>query len=372
MPARQPSVLLVVQQLRRSVPGGIGTYTRGLLKGLVDDPPAGGAAVTLFAGRPGRRPDPLEALRLPLRNSLWPAPALSRLWRLGLADVPGRFDLVHATSLDAPPARRRKLVVTVYDLAWREVPEAFPARGRRWHEAAFRHATRHAEKLVVPSAPVAEALSAAGVGDDRLQVIPPGSDHLPAPDEDGASVLLNRLGVRGDFLLTVSTLEPRKNLDRLMDAYRRARSALGEQLPLVVVGPGGWGGRPAAGAGVDGAARDPAGVVMAGAVEAASLAALYRRARLLAFVPLLEGFGLPPLEAMTAGTPVVSSPVPSIGEAALVVDPRDVDAIADGIVRLASDGELRRQLITAGAARAASFTWAETARLHRQLWQSLA
>ncbi|HXW32797.1 MAG TPA: glycosyltransferase family 1 protein, partial [Acidimicrobiales bacterium] len=187
-----------------------------------------------------------------------------------------------------------------------------------------------------------------------------------------ASALLDRLGVRGDFLLTVSTLEPRKNLDRLMDGYRRARSALGEQLPLVVVGPAGWGGRPAAGAEVDGAARAPAGIVMAGAVESASLAALYRRARLLAFVPLLEGFGLPPLEAMTAGTPVVSSPVPSIGEAALVVDPRDVDAIAEGIVRLASDSELRRQLIAAGVARAASFTWAETARLHRQLWQSLA
>ena len=380
------NVLLVVQQLRRSVPGGIGTYTSGLLQGLVDhspaEPPEGALAVTLYAGRPPRHPDPLEALGLSLCSSPWPPQALSRLWSLGLADVPSRFQLVHATSLDAPPSRRQKLVVTVYDLAWREVPGAFPSRGRRWHETAFRHAVRRAEILVVPSPPVAEALAAAGVGEDRVRVIPPGVDHLPAPDDEGATAVLHRLGVSGDFLLTVSTLEPRKNLNRLIAAHRRAGSGLGERLPLVVVGPSGWGRQPTATAPstptdgaageVDGVGRGGAGVVMAGAVEAGTLAALYRRARLLVFVPLLEGFGLPPLEAMAAGTPVVSSPIPSVGDAAVVVDPGDVDAIADGIVRLAHDGELRQRLVAAGSARAACFTWAETARRHRQLWQSLA
>jgi glycosyltransferase involved in cell wall biosynthesis len=365
-------VLLVVQQLRRRVPGGIGTYVRGLLQGLEPS-----SSVTVYAGRlyagplSGLRDDPLFALGRPLRRSVLPPAVLSRLWGGAVVDVPPGFEVVHAPSLDAPPARRASLTVTVHDLAWRQVPEAFPPRGRRWHEAALRRAVSRAAALVVPSAPVADALARGGAEARRVHVIAHGADHLPAPDDDAASALLEGLGVRSDFVLSVGTLEPRKNLSRLMAAHGRAVQRWHDPLPLVVVGPAGWGGvglgdpsgyRPVAGRG---------GVKLAGPVDGATLAALYRRARLLAFVPLLEGFGLPPLEAMAAGTPVLSSPVPSVGDAALVVDPCDVEAIAAGLLRLAGDHDLRAELSERGRARAAAHTWAASAAAHVELWERL-
>ena len=128
-----------------------------------------------------------------------------------------------------------------------------------------------------------------------------------------------------------------------------------------VVGPTGWGPRMT---------QEP-GVVLAGPVPAGALAALYARARLLAYVPLTEGFGLPPLEAMAACTPVVASPLPGTGDAAHVVDPLDVDAIADGLARVASDDGLRSRLVTAGLLRAGELTWAASARRHVELWRSM-
>ncbi len=356
-------VLLVAQQLRRAAPGGIGTYVRGLLQGLATgSDPHPRAAVTLYAGRSQTRPDPLLELGHRVRTPVLPAPALSRLWAVGLHVAPGGWDVVHAPSLDAPPARRTPLVVTVHDLAWRQVPDAFPRRGRRWHEAAFRRVLEQAAAVVVPSAPVADALRRHGARPQLLHVIAHGSDHLPAPDEASAGDLLGRLGVGGSFALAVGTLEPRKNLERLLAAHQLARRSWSTPLPLVVVGPRGWGRL---------SGHLPDQVLLAGPVPPATLAALYRRARLLAFVPLMEGFGLPPLEAMAAGTPVLASTVPSVGDAALVVDPLDVTGIANGFVRLAGDDELRRELSERGLARAAAHRWVDSAAGHLRLWESV-
>ncbi|MBV8159288.1 MAG: glycosyltransferase, partial [Acidimicrobiia bacterium] len=170
-----------------------------------------------------------------------------------------------------------------------------------------------------------------------------------------------RLGVDGEYLLTVSTLEPRKNLARLLAAYRVARPRLPEPWPLVVVGPAGWG---------QSLAPEP-GVVLAGAVPAPVLAGLYGRARLVAYVPLLEGFGLPAVEAMYACAPVVASPMPSTGGAAYDADPGDVQAIADALARVAGHEGVRSQLVTAGVVRSAELTWEAAARRHADLWREV-
>ncbi len=355
-------VLLVAEQLRLAAPGGIGTYTEGLVKGL-RSMGAEAPDVTLYASRgTAVGPDPLAALgrlecsRLPHRPLVW-------AWDRGLAGPSPGAEVIHATSLATPPPGPRPMSVMVHDLAWRHHPEVFPPRGRRWHEAALARALARARVLVVPSAQVAGDVTGAGAAAGRVEVVEEGCDHLAAPDDRAATALLRGLGVDGPFLLTVSTLEPRKNLARLAAAYADAGRRLPGPWPLVVVGPAGWG---------TGVAAPPgSGIVLAGPVPAAVLSSLYRRARALVYVPLHEGFGLPPVEAMSVGTPVVASPVPSTAGAALEVDPYDVGAMADALVRVAGDEGCRAELVAAGRRRAAALTWAETARRHAELWRSM-
>jgi len=111
-------------------------------------------------------------------------------------------------------------------------------------------------------------------------------------------------------------------------------------------------------------------VVLAGTVSAAELSGLYASARLLAYVPLIEGFGLPPVEAMSVGTPVVASPLPSTGGAALEVDPSDTSSIAAGLLEVATDARTREELVHRGAARSQELTWISIARRHREVWDA--
>lgn len=368
-----PSVLLVVEQLRRRIPGGIGTYVSGLLGGLSalrTSSTDGAAAVTLFASRVSA--DPLEGRGLPVRTAPVPSRLATRAWDRSLLHAPRGFDVVHGTSFATPPRARgdgAARAITVHDLAWRAHPEATTARGRRWHEAALGRALRRSDAFVTPSAAVRDQLIAAGAAAGCIRVIPEGGDHLPAPDLGGAAAVLRASGVDGPYVLTVSTLEPRKNLGRLLAAYRAARAeGLGE-IALVVAGPLGWG------EDVSPAAED--GVATVGHVEGAVLAGLYAGATAFVYVPLVEGFGLPPLEAMVASVPVVASrTVPSVAEApgtppALLVDPDDVDAIAAALVRVVTDEPLAEGLVASALALAGSRTWAAAAAGHVEFWESL-
>ena len=367
--AAELDVLVVVEQLRRAVPGGIGTYTRGLIRGLRDLAPGAAPHVTLIASRAARgRPDPLGALGPTLRTIPLGPRSLVKAWDLGLARVGRDASLVHATSTLTPPTSV-PLVATVHDLAWRHLPWAFPPRGRRWHEASLRRTLRRAAAIVVPSEQVAaevrDLVETPGGGGGRVVVVEEGADHLPSPDPEGTRRALDALGVAGEYLLAVGTLEPRKNLARLVEAYESVRPGLPEPWPLVVVGPAGWGR-----AGDGGEARP--GVVFAGAVRDSVLSGLYAGARCVAYVPLLEGYGLPVVEAMRAGTPVVASAVPSARGAALEVDPLDVDSIASGLSIAATDGGRRDRLVDAGRRRTEGLTWRRCAEHHVSLWCDVA
>jgi glycosyltransferase involved in cell wall biosynthesis len=358
---RTGGVLLVAEQLRRAVPGGIGTYIEGLVAGLDALEPGRVPPVALVASRVVG-PDPLERLGRPVESSGLGPRATVLAWDLGLRSVGRDRAVVHATSFAVPPSTA-PTVVTVHDLAFQSVPDAYPRRGRRWHEAALGRAVRRAAAFVTPSEPVAAALrSVLGRSPVTVTVIEEGADHLPPPDPAAAADLLERLGAVDGFLLAVGTLEPRKNLVRLIEAYVEIRPALPAPWPLVVVGPAGWG------AGLE---PPPAGVVLAGRVPAPALAALYATCRCLAYVPLAEGFGLPVVEAMRAGAPVVESGVPSAGGASLVVDPLDPAAIGAGLLAASVDGARRDELVLAGRARTAELTWARAAAAHVELWAGL-
>jgi glycosyltransferase involved in cell wall biosynthesis len=274
------------------------------------------------------------------------------------AGVLAELDMVHATSAAVPPTGGRPLVATVHDLAFRHYPDAYPAAGRRYHDRSARIVAGEAARVIAVSQATAHDLTELyGVEPGRITVVPLGADPPGPGDQAAAARLLGDLGVRGPFLLAVGTLEPRKNLPRLLAAFGEVTDELPDH-HLVVAGPVGWGPtlRPT---------WDSVRVKLAGPVGDAVLHALYRGADGLAYPSLYEGFGLPVLEAMANGTPVLTSDRSSLpevaGDAALLVDPLDRAAIAAGLVRLAGDEALRRRLVEAGRRRAAGFTWRATA-----------
>jgi glycosyltransferase involved in cell wall biosynthesis len=410
---------IVVEQLRRQVPGGIGTYARGLLQGLQDlqdlqannlqandvrvadlqensirrgvlpDSLLGAGqhfhdeSFLLIASASTEKPDPLAALGeiwSPIRGVPVGHRVIQRGWDNRLFAAPAGLDVVHATSFAQPPRRvsakrsERLRTMYVHDLAWRTHPEAYPEAGRIWHERALARSLREVDQFFVPSEATETALRTASKRQIDIHVIAEGCDHLPLvalPLEQPVSNAAEREG----YLLTVSTREPRKNLARLLEAYALVRAELQSlglsPLPLRIVGPNGW-------SNADGdrtlPAQLPQGVELLGAVNDAELVRQFRGASAFVYVPLIEGFGLPPLEAMRAGIPVVCSAVPSVAEgnpnAACIVDPLVVSSIADGIVRVLTNGFLRDSLKVAGSALASERTWLACAARHLEFWRA--
>jgi glycosyltransferase involved in cell wall biosynthesis len=361
---RGPRAGVVAEQLLRPVPGGVGRYVRALVEHLPVEAAVDDGAVTWIVGR--HPAAGLAAAGLPAQHTrrlAWPGRLVTRTWitlrRPKLpADLLAGLDLVHATSAAVPPVAGRPLVATVHDLAFRHFPNAYPAAGRRYHDRSARVVAGEAARLLVPSAATARDLvELYGVEPARVTVTPLGVEPPAEPDRAGAGRLLHDLGVRGPFLLAVGTQEPRKNLPRLLAAFGEVTDELPDHY-LVVVGPVGWGPalRPT---------WESVRVKLAGPVGDATLHALYQAADGLAYPSLYEGFGLPVLEAMAHGVPVLTSDRSSLpevaGDAALLVDPLDRGAIAKGLVRLLTDSALRRRLAAAGPRRAASFTWPATA-----------
>jgi glycosyltransferase involved in cell wall biosynthesis len=292
-----------------------------------------------------RAPIPVAQLPLvrPLLYEAW-----LRLRRPLVEGATGPVDVAHATGL-VPCATRAPLVVTMHDAAWVHEPGRYTRQGLRVMRRSL-DVTRDTARFVVTSSEASRHdLEACGIEAARLRVVPLGVDLAPA-GAPAVAELRRRYDLPERFVLFVGTLEPRKNLRRLAAAVPRASAGL----PLVVAGPKGWGGA------TDGIAAD---VRFLGFVPPADLPALYASATVFAYPSEAEGFGLPVLEAMSQGAPVVTSAGTSTeevaGGAAVLVDPLDVDAIADGI-----DGAVRRgpELAAAGRHRAATMSWDAAAR----------
>jgi glycosyltransferase involved in cell wall biosynthesis len=359
------SAAVLVDPLWFDVPGGVGTYVRNLVPALAND----GVELRPFRSRFDAREDDdrglggVDVVSLPSSmRTLYPA--WNALARPSLPASLRATDVVHATSAVAvPPAGSgQALVVTVHDLAFLRYPRLFPARWRLVYRLGLRAAARRADAILAPSESTAEDLvSRAGVDRSRVHVVPlaaaPPRD--PVADVDNA---LERLRVPTPYVLSVGTIEPRKNLVTLVRAYRAA-AATGIPHALVLAGPSGWGGGE-----LDRETRadGPGRIERTGALSDADLDAVYRGAAMFAYPSLYEGFGLPVLEAMARGVPTIASNASSIpevaGDAAILVDPRSPRELAEAIVGLATDTARASTLADAGRRRAGAFSWDETAR----------
>ncbi len=266
-------------------------------------------------------------------------------------------------------------VVTVHDLSWRENPALHPPERVSWIERRLPATLRQATRFVSVSEFTARTMvSELGIDRGRIDVVSPGVSSMFRPMEAGeAAPVLARHGlVDRSYVLAVSTIEPRNNFDRLLAAHARLPVSLRSRTPLVIAGGRGWGRTlnddRAARARRDGSLR------LLGHVPDAELVALYARAAVVAYPSLYEGFGLPVLEAMACAAPVVTSDGTALrdtaGDAALLVDPMDTDAIAAALRRILEDPELAATLRARGLVHAARFTWERTASGMIESWRT--
>jgi glycosyltransferase involved in cell wall biosynthesis len=293
---------------------------------------------------------------------------LPRLWthaRLSLEIARRAPDVLFVPAHVVPLVHPRS-VVTIHDLGYHAFPEAHPPRDRRYLALSTRWSASVARRVIVPSAATARDLTAAhGIPPERIAVIPHGHHprFRPLPP-DGVARGLARLGLRQPYLLALGTLQPRKNLARTLAAFEEI-VARGLPHQLVLVGRQGWLADPifATIARPDSPAHGR--VTLTGYLADDDLPIVYTGADALVFPSLYEGFGLPAIEAMACGTPVLTSTTSSmpevVGDAALLVDPLDTAAIAAGMARITSDQTLRAALRERGLARAATFTWRRAA-----------
>ncbi len=341
-------VAITLEQCWHRVPGGTGVYGVALADALSHH---GGIDIVGVAGRHRKPPTPGFAPSVPVRPLPLAGPYLYESWlRFGWPKVEGatgEVDVVHATSI-IPPATAHPLVVTVHDLAFLHEPEHFTPRGVSVFRRSIDIVKRRAARVVCVSQATFDDCVEHGFDESRLRCVPNGVTHVRLSPERVSEVRRVH-GLPESYLLFVGTLEPRKNLARLVQAVE----SLGADLPpLVVVGASGWG------EGVQPSSR----VKMLGFVPAEHLPAIYAGASAFCYPSLREGFGLPILEAMSQGVPVVTSTGSSTeevaGGAAVLVDPTDVASIADGILRALEDRDGWSQ---AGLARSRNMTWEVTA-----------
>jgi len=350
------TVAAVVESCWHRVPGGTAAAA---VRSLVAVQEQGDYQVRGIAARHRHGPSfdevgALEVIHLPIGQRLlyetW-----NRLRWPTFARTIGPVDLVHAAGGVVPPTGDVPLVVTLYDLAFLRFPEFFTAHGVRFMTRAANLARDEAALVVVPSEATADACRAAGFDPARIRTVPLGAQPVPVSD-DQREMIRARYQLPEVFALWVGTSEPRKNLERLMEAHRRACP----QLPLILVGPSGWKTEPVHGA------RSDAGPAVRhlGRLPDGDLAVLYDLATALVYPSLLEGFGMPVLEAMAQGTAAITSRGTSTEEVAgpvgQLVDPYDIDALGDALASVATEARWWEDQSEAARLQAATMTWEAT------------
>jgi glycosyltransferase involved in cell wall biosynthesis len=345
---------------------GVGRYVTGLLHGLAEVSPDLRPRLTLFSVR-GQLPSdlPPTARRAPGR---FPARLLRPLWAHSALPpveiLSGPVDVFHGTNFVLPPAARAGGVVTIHDLAFLRFPETVTGDVAHYRELVPR-ALRRARAVITVSEAVAEEVRA-----EYSSIAPPvfvapnGVDASWSRAEPASEARLQQLGIPHRYLLFTGNLEPRKNLGMLLGAHREARMTDPTVPPLVLCGPAGWGDR------WSGRGPDPDHIVLAGYLPDQDLRGVVAGATAICMPSRYEGFGLPVLEGLAAGRPVLASDIPAHREIAqghaTLLPPGDTDAWAASLIALdrTPGTEVARR------AHAAGFTWQKSAARHLEAYRS--
>lgn len=350
-----------VEQLYRRQPGGIGTYVRGLIHGLNQVE----SELNVVGLAPwSATPSDVRTMLPGFEQVPLPVELLTRVWKFRALGVPRNAAIVHATSMAGPyggGAPGAVHSVAMHDLLWRDDVNESTARGTRFHEDRLSLLRERKDLRIFTSSPgLKEQLVDDGFESERVHPVRLGvdDDGVVAATSGAVRELLARHGVTGPYTLYVGTREPRKNLERLIKAHRDALVEGRELGPLVIVGSPGWG------------SVDTQDATVLGVVGRDVLKGLFRDASVCAYVAIAEGWGLPPVEALHAGTRVVASTAtPSVANNPEVVhvDPFDVASISEGLLRSlatdASEASAQRR-----RASVAELTWANSALDHLDGW----
>jgi glycosyltransferase involved in cell wall biosynthesis len=358
---------------RRHTKGGQQRYTRELLRHLDTVGWDDSYVVWFNFAHPANWPlyqqvqADLARTKLTYRSVVCRIPALLlNPLRVPVEVFTGPADVLHVPHTGCPSTWRAKRVVTIHDLVYYDHPECFSQNTEVWKRVARRIARRATLILTVSEYARGTIMERLGVRPERVRAIYHGVSPAFLRAIPGVSVeeTLARFGIRRPYVLFVGTVQPNKNLPRLLEAFDLLRRSELRGWQLVLVGQRGWLTEPIfATVEARGLQRD---VVWTDFVSDEALASLYRGAEVFVLPSLLEGFGIPAIEAMSCGTPVVASKTGSlpeiVGDAGVLVDPYSPEDIAQGISRAATNPSLRAQLIVRGRMRAEAFRWERTAR----------
>lgn len=344
---------------------GIGQYTLHLADALAELYPD--AQFVLLQSRKDHKP--LVTQPNVRRIGLW-TPSHHRAEQALLAvELPLRrlnVDLLHSTDF-IPPLRVNSFrsVITVHDLAFMIWPHFLTEDAARYYGQVDQAVRRADHVIAVSESTRNDLIQRLGVPAEKVTVVYEAADPMfrPMPRAEALAALRGKFPLPESFILFVGTIEPRKNIATLLRAYRRLRDRYGVEVGLVLAGAPGWLNDQVFEE-VERLELRPY-VVFLGRVEAEDLVYLYNAACCLAHPAFYEGFGLPPLEAMACGTPVVASNISSlpevVGDAGLLVDPQDEEALAVALHRVLTDHSLRAELSAKGQLRAQSFSWRRAA-----------